>query len=623
VHQPILRLAFRPPGQKRFKQLVNFMGATTATIMSQNDTSLTDAYRSAADEMCRSLPGKVLNFTDFPPLHGRFVGLSIETKKPSENDETGQIQLGVWDMARWKFLRRLAAGLGDDEDIFAAASPGTRAACEARLPEFLPGLVARGDEWYLVVTTQKANKTVLWRKIPLGNTADTRGIYQIVRILQYLGRWGYSLAHDSRSPTPSEFEGGKIRPLKRTRPQGHPDADVFTATTGRAPSATSASSFAAVLASGAAFSSATQQYAATKTTSRSSSPSKPAVRVSNLLDLAIPVRFDTPRVLGDAVKRDDVFRLLEALCLVAGNEGILPATLRHHADFAEPRIRPFMWAQPASAGATPDEDERILRNHEQLREFVVESTRSLALSRSEAAWNCLVHAPFFKFALRHTNSLTFEPITAAQILPAFRPVYKSSGPAFSASSASASSGNASVQSLNRSSAPVASSVHKMVDFALVLEPDEKLKSLIDAFLDGEAPATFSINQTRYEPLRKRPAPIFIETKTGSGTVDDARVQMGIWVAAWHQRMRSIISRGGGGKPVMTVPVIQVMGGQWNLFFVVDGGTEIRILDSGLNVGRFDTIVGVYQLQATMSVLASWATDVFEPWLVKILTDAVS
>lgn len=208
VHQPILRMAFRPPGQKRFKQLVNFMGATTATILSQygsqtaskkvdfcvyiepkNDASLTDAYRSAADEMRRSLPGKVLNFTDFAPLYGRFVGLSIETKKPSENDETGQIQLGVWDMARWKFLRRLAAGLGEDEDIFAAASPETRAAREARLPEFLPGLVARGDEWYLVVTTQKAEKTVLWRKIPLGNTADTRGIYQIVRILQYLGRW--------------------------------------------------------------------------------------------------------------------------------------------------------------------------------------------------------------------------------------------------------------------------------------------------------------------------------------------------------------------------------------------------------------------------------------------------
>ncbi|KAM3524551.1 hypothetical protein NHJ13051_004501 [Beauveria bassiana] len=410
---------------------------------------------------------------------------------------------------------------------------------------------------------------------------------------------------------------------KRTRPQGHPDADVFTDTIGRAPSATSASSFAAVLTSRAAFSAATQQHAATRATSRSSSPSKPAVRVPNLLDLAIPVRFDTPRVLGDALPRDDVFLLFEALALVAGTEGILPAALRHHADFAEPRIRPFMWAQPASVGATPDEDERILRNHEQLREFVDESTRSLALSRSEAAWNCLVHAPFFKFALRHANSLTFEPITAAQILPAFRPVYKSSsGPAFSASSTSASSGNDSAQSLNRSSVPAASSVHKMVDFALVLEPDEKLQVLIDAFLDGEAPTTVSINQTRYEPLRKRPAPIFIETKTGSGTVDGARVQMGIWVAAWHQRMRSIISRGGGGKPVMTVPVIQVMGGQWTLFFVVDGGTEIRILDSGLHVGRFDTILGVYQLQATMSVLASWAVEVFEPWLVEILTDAV-
>ncbi|KAM3516877.1 hypothetical protein NHJ13051_009502 [Beauveria bassiana] len=204
VHQPILSMAFRPPGQRRFRQLVNFMGATTAAIIPEygnpttskkvdfciyvepeNDATLSSEYRAAAERMRNALPQAVLNFTDFAPLDDRFIALSIETKKPSENVETGQLQLGVWEMARWKFLRRLAAGHADDDQgTFAAAA--TRSAW---LPAFLPGIVIQGQEWYMVVTTAEGDRTVLWRKKFIGSTAGTRGIYQIVRTLQYLIRW--------------------------------------------------------------------------------------------------------------------------------------------------------------------------------------------------------------------------------------------------------------------------------------------------------------------------------------------------------------------------------------------------------------------------------------------------
>ncbi|ATY61327.1 hypothetical protein A9K55_005860 [Cordyceps militaris] len=154
----------------------------------ENDATLSSEYRAAAERMRNALPQAVLNFTDFAPLDKRFIALSIETKKPSENVETGQLQLGVWEMARWKFLRRLAAGhADDDEGIFAAAAAA--ATRSARLPEFLPGIVTQGQEWYMVVTTAEGDRTVLWRKKFIGSTAGTRGIYQIVRTLQYLGRW--------------------------------------------------------------------------------------------------------------------------------------------------------------------------------------------------------------------------------------------------------------------------------------------------------------------------------------------------------------------------------------------------------------------------------------------------
>lgn len=67
----------------------------------------------------------------------------------------------------------------------------------------------------------------------------------------------------------------------------------------------------------------------------------------------------------------------------------------------------------------------------------------------------------------------------------------------------------------------------MVNFTLVVHPSSVLQTLIDQFLKGEPWETQSINQTRYELLRTRPAPIFIETRTVSGTKENANVQLGI------------------------------------------------------------------------------------------------
>ncbi|WAO97269.1 Hypothetical protein NCS54_01498700 [Fusarium falciforme] len=74
-------------------------------------------------------------------------------------------------------------------------------------------------------------------------------------------------------------------------------------------------------------------------------------------------------------------------------------------------------------------------------------------------------------------------------------------------------------------------LHKMVDFALVVRPEKELQNLIDTFLDKQPHTMATINQTIYEPLRTRPAPIFIEIKTSSGNMDTANVQLGVWVAA--------------------------------------------------------------------------------------------
>ncbi|KAF1730696.1 hypothetical protein CRV24_008766 [Beauveria bassiana] len=402
------------------------------------------------------------------------------------------------------------------------------------------------------------------------------------------------------------------------------DSAVFDGAGEVAPSTPSASSFTAMLASRTVFSvAATEPRAPTESSyiraeSRSKSPTKRFRKTTDLLNLAIPVRFMKECDLDKAVP-SDAKKLFEALSIVAAKEQILPAILRSHADFQDARIRSFMWISTDTTNDhnSANDKKTALREHAHLRRIVDDSIASSNLHRSEAAWNCLVHSPYLQHATRCTEFLDVEPITSAQILPTFRPLFNSNEqapPTASLSNASSASGQTRLSSYT-------SSVHKMVDFALVLRPEASLQRLIDEFLAKQRDATATINQTRYEPLRTRPAPIFIETKISSGTMEDANVQLGIWVAAWHQRMRSIIALGEVTDKIITIPVVQVVGGVWTLLFVVDAGTEITVLDDNFRIGDTDSIVGVYQLQAALSALAGWVKDTFQPWFTTLLTRA--
>ncbi|KAF4465682.1 methyltransferase type 11 [Fusarium albosuccineum] len=430
----------------------------------------------------------------------------------------------------------------------------------------------------------------------------------------------------------SDFYLDPDETLTRPRPQllrQDSDGAVFDDPAIRiATSTCSTSSFTAVLASRAAFSApTTAQQASTDTShstarSRSTSPTKRFQKTASLLNLVRPVRFTKERDLG-SVLSDDAQMLFEALSAVEAKEEILPATLRGCSDFRDTRIRGFMWKSTHTADQSiADNETTLLDSHARLRGIVDDSIASSNLHRSEAAWNCLVYTPL----LRHVTSpfafLEVEPIASAQIMPAFRPLSKAgdqtlSHPSSTSLSRASSASGQDLGTHQTRPSSVVSSVYKMVDFAVVLCPEKELQNLIDTFLDKQPHTMATINQTIYEPLRTRPAPIFIETKTSSGNMDTANVQLGVWVAAWHERMCGIIALGGGADKMITIPVIQVVGSVWTLLFVMDAGAEI--------VSCFardtDSIFGIYQLQAAMSALADWTKDTFQPWFTAILTRA--
>jgi hypothetical protein len=55
-------------------------------------------------------------------------------------------------------------------------------------------------------------------------------------------------------------------------------------------------------------------------------------------------------------------------------------------------------------------------------------------------------------------------------------------------------------------------------------------------------STDSINHVGYEGLRARPIAVSIETKTESRTVEEAKVQLGVWVAAQVARIEALVGQ---------------------------------------------------------------------------------
>lgn len=256
--------------------------------------------------------------------------------------------------------------------------------------------------------------------------------------------------------------------------------------------------------------------------------------------------------------------LYDKLARVECFEEIFPAVLRDQSVMDGRGLRPFMW-QPAHA--TEDDAgvslARAKSTHERMLEIINDSRECEQWCRSEAAWNTIVHYPLLRLFTSPTASVTVEPITSAQIAPAFRPTFTNA-----ADDAESIPSMSSVDSTNDNDSPTrkAVSIHKMVDFALVLSPDTELETAIKQRVISSNPPT--INQTTYPPLRNRPAPVFIETKTTSGTPGEANIQLGVWIAAWHESMRRISER------VMAVPLLYVLDGAWTVMFAVDKGTEI-------------------------------------------------
>ncbi|KAK3299702.1 uncharacterized protein B0H64DRAFT_104042 [Chaetomium fimeti] len=275
---------------------------------------------------------------------------------------------------------------------------------------------------------------------------------------------------------------------------------------------------------------------------------------------------------------------------------------------------PAVWALPRAVSHSSTTPARLARaEFHHVRNLEVDARKCLALHRSEASWNCNVHKPLLDLALwKYCDSIALENATSARILPAFIPALVTGeairgkmvdfvlSPNFTAAGRTAS------QSSHISNATIDAAILKR----LAMQPSAGSRNL-------------GVNHTDYPPLLRAPTAVTIATMIGSGSLEDGRVRLGIWTAAWHIRMAALGISGWEDGPLLpTLPLILTHEHQWSLYFAVDRGHKIEIL-GGIQIGTTSTTQGIYQLLAVLRLLADWIETEFKEWVVTAFTEDTS
>ncbi|KAI0146815.1 hypothetical protein GGR57DRAFT_478399 [Xylariaceae sp. FL1272] len=295
---------------------------------------------------------------------------------------------------------------------------------------------------------------------------------------------------------------------------------------------------------------------------------------------------------------------------------------------------------PPSCFRDPDpEDEnaipRAIATHDGLCRIHRAAVKSALCQRHEPGWNNLVHTPLLDLVFRSDNGTNkelsdtvvaeFEPLMAATIAGDSIPRYAGAGLACSVSTSSAGESSertdSKVEDVVDLTQVHSSSNSKKVDYALVLHlPDGSdllnlVRDLAKEVAIRNGVTAPHINQSTYTPIAYAPIAVSIETKTPFSP-DDPLVQLGLWTAAWHKRMEHLRSHlswsGVDGKEeqlLVSLPLIQVVGHQWHVYFACDEGKSIKMYGP-VSLGSTESLMSIYALFTSLQAIKVWIETEF-------------
>ncbi|KAL8937669.1 MAG: hypothetical protein Q9211_003562 [Gyalolechia sp. 1 TL-2023] len=215
---------------------------------------------------------------------------------------------------------------------------------------------------------------------------------------------------------------------------------------------------------------------------------------------------------------------------------------------------------------------------------------------AEASWNAEVHARILREALQgrwRSNNVWYRDMTTAKV---FDKELLPKVPGISARSES-------------------------VDFAIIVTPQES--SLLGDALERKRVSMPSqtINQTDAAYVRNKPIAISIEVKRPAGNEDVSIVELQTWVTAHYNILMTLLrannALGTVGLPVL--PLIQVQGHTWNLWIAEYKSAKKQIIiHRRISLGSPDTIVGIYQIIASVQRLARWVAEEYQLWWIQAI-----
>lgn len=276
----------------------------------------------------------------------------------------------------------------------------------------------------------------------------------------------------------------------------------------------------------------------------------------------------------------------------------LPCSIREEVCSVLGRQVPESWFTAPQSSDNRDQDLSRLRR---LQRIVSESRRSRELGRGESGLNWKVHEPLLQLALDQFGGVVeSEPSTDARILAAFVP------------------------RMQDTNVPTESKI----DIALVLDPnaaegDKPLADLIYRVVMAEPDGKKSSSHTNYQPLHLRPPATFIKTKA-TGSADEGRTQLGIFVAAQNLRYSSFINRRYATleeveRPVaLTLPHILTSELDWKLYYCCDRRERLDMVGD-IDIGDTKNLLGALTLLAVLHEIAKYIAVQFRSWIEDIFS----
>jgi len=155
----------------------------------------------------------------------------------------------------------------------------------------------------------------------------------------------------------------------------------------------------------------------------------------------------------------------------------------------------------------------------------------------------------------------------------------------------------------------------MVDYSIILLPDDKMHQAILQVLRDLPEDHQNINQTRSAPVKYRPITVNIEVKLPGEGKNDAMVQLAIWAAAQLEKLNAL----SGTLTPIGIPLVSVEGHDWRLYntYQKEDSKVVRQRVWGNELfGDSSSTLGIYKVIAAIQILAEWSDTEYRAWFEK-------